>query len=258
MKATASFISTRANGSAITLLLASALSACGGGGDGASTTAVARDLATAALASPHVIAHDERLKGRSYAEWEAAFWQWSLNIPVASALHHPFSDCEQRPISAGQTGDVWFWSAPDLADLKCDQQGTVIPAGTAIFLSMLGVEASSIDAVPFHGSTAAEQARIATSFADGISDLFCTIDGVEVKDLTTFRTLTRQFPISAPAPWIFGQNGGDGTAIGDGYFLMIAPLAAGAHTIHYGGTFHTPVGDLPKDITLTIKVSASP
>ena len=70
-----------------------------------------------------------------------------------------------------------------------------------------------------------------------------------------------EFPFTAPTPWIFNTVGGNGTAVADGYFLLLEPLPAGPHTIHYGGKFHIPAGvlgpdpvDIVKDTTLLITV----
>lgn len=231
-----------------------ALSGCGGGGgsDGAPALSVAR-AAPAGSVNPGIVPLNAHFRGKTYGQWEASFWQWALALPVAP-LPHPFDDCQNRPISARQTGNVWYWSAPDRAPLTCDQSRTVIPAGTAIFLSMLDVEASSLDAPPFFATSARDQQQTATAFAGDISDLFCSIDGVTVHDITAYRTATGQFSISTPTPWVFNHAGGTGTAVADGYFLMLKPLPPGPHTIHYGGTFHIPDEDLPKDVTLLITV----
>ena len=94
-------------------------------------------------------------------------------------------------------------------------------------------------------------------------DVFCVIDGVPVKNLGAYRFLSPQFQFTAPTPRIFGATGGVGTAVGDGYYLMLAPMSKGTHTIHYGGTFHFEAGeidnleqplDLPKDITIILNV----
>lgn len=236
-------------------LIVIALSGCGGGGgsDGAPALSVARVAAPAGSVNPGIVPLNAQFRGKTYGQWEASFWQWALALPV-SPLPHPFNDCQNRPISAGQTGNVWYWSAPDRAPLTCDQSKTVIPVGTAIFLSMLDVEASSLDAPPFFATSASDQQQITTTFAGYISDLFCSIDGVMVNDLTAYRAKTGPFPFSAPTPWVFNQSGGSGTAAADGYFLMLKPLPPGPHKIHYGGTFHIPDVDVPKDVTLLITV----
>jgi hypothetical protein len=137
---------------------------------------------------------------------------------------------------------------------------THIPPGKAIFLTTLDVEASALDAPPFFATTATGQTAIAQQFANYIQDLFVTIDGVPLANVTAYRTTTSQFSFSAPTPWIFNTVGGNGTSVGDGYFLMLQ-LPPGTHTIHYGGTFKIPkdvVGHkavaIPKDVTLLVRM----
>jgi hypothetical protein len=44
-----------------------------------------------------------------------------------------------------------------------------------------------------------------------------------------------QFSFTAPSPWIFGEIGGAGTAVSDGYFAVVKPLASGTHTLQFSG-----------------------
>ena len=74
-----------------------------------------------------------------------------------------------------------------------------------------------------------------------------TIDGVPVENIEDYRFETPQFGFDAPTPWIFGAEGGEGTAVGDGYFLMIKPLREGRHVIEYSGTFHFDAGELTEE-----------
>ena len=181
-----------------------ALAGCGGGDSGGGATATAAALNAAPppnSVNPQVIPHNAVYRGKTYSQWEASLWQWALALHLGP-LPHPFADCT-RPISAGQTGNVWYWSAPDIPNELCDQSATIIPAGTSIFLSTLDDEASSLDAPPFNDPTAAGQLAIAQQFADYIQDLFVTIDGVPLADVTAYRTTTAQFTFNAPTPWIF-------------------------------------------------------
>jgi hypothetical protein len=84
------------------------------------------------------------------------------------------------------------------------------------------------------------QRNCATFYGDHMNSLFCTIDGQAVANLSAFRFVSSQFEFTAPRNWIFAPNGqprgGSGTAVADGYFLMIKPLSAGEHTLNCGGT----------------------
>jgi hypothetical protein len=195
--------------------------------------------------------------GRSYGEWAAEFWQWAFPLPVEG---HPFLPSPADPYfdySYAQSGKVWFWSAPDGPLTRI----VTMPAEKAMFLTIRDVDCSSLEAPDsgFFGVTEEEQRACAKFWADHIVDVFCVIDGVAVADLQAYRVTTPQFKFKAPTPWIFGEVGGKGTAVGDGYFLMLE-LPKGAHTIHYGGTFRFTLeadgfdAEFPKDITIELTV----
>ena len=193
---------------------------------------------------PRVFVPNAHPYGKSYGEWAAAFWQNALSRPVEG---HPFLDTPEYDFAAGQTGKVWFWSAPDsAADGSPLVREVTIPKGTALFLSIRDAEVSSLEEPPFFGATEAEQREGANFFADSIveSSVSASIDGAPVEDPTAYRFETPQFTFDAPTPWIFGATGGTGTSVGDGYFMMIKPLPVGTHTIEYSGTFHFEPGEL--------------
>lgn len=207
--------------------------------------------------NPTVIRPNTSFRGKTYSQWSASFWQWALALPLNG---HPFNEC-MKDFSAGQSGNVWYWSSPD-GPVTCNE---TIPAGTAIFLTIRDVETSSLEDPPFHGVTAVEQAANSKWFADHIVKVFCTIDGEPVENIMpTYRFSSGQYVFTAPSPWVFGTTGGTGSSVADGYYLMLRPLSKGKHTIHYGGTFHFNAGelgpdpvDLPKDVTLQLTVSPS-
>jgi len=204
--------------------------------------------------NPHVIPPNATYQGHTYPEWAGSFWAWALALPVGG---HPFLACP-KDFSAGQTGNVWYWAAPD-GPATC--RDVRLPPGTALFLTIRDIETSSLEQPPFFGATEGEQRANSKFFADHIVDVFCIIDGVPVKNVQAYRFSTPQIQFTAPTPWIFGNTGGTGTSVGDGYYMMLEPLSVGKHTIHYGGTFHFNAGellpdpvDLPKDIIIELTV----
>jgi hypothetical protein len=191
--------------------------------------------------------------GKTYGEWSAAFWQYALAQPLEG---HLFLDTPEFDFSSGQSGSVWFVGAPDGPLTRT----VTLPAGKALFLTIRDVETSSLEEPPFFGATEEEQRATSNWFADHIVDLFCVIDGVPVPNLQDYRASSPQFEFTAPTPWIWGATGGTGTAVSDGYFLMVK-LPKGQHTIHFGGTYHFEAGefldeplDLPHDVTLEVTV----
>lgn len=227
------------------------LAACGGG-DSANP---AFENVVRGAAAPHVVPPSARYQGKTYGEWAGAFWKWALELPLEG---HPFNTCA-RDFSVGQSGKVWYWSAPDTCPAPIT---ATLPQGTALFLTLRDAETSSLEDPPFHGDTETEQRANSKWLADHIVGVFCTIDGVPVKNVQSYRFSTPQIHFTAPTPWVFGATGGSGSSVGDGYYLMLEPLFAGKHTIHYGGTFHFDAGelgpdpiDLVKDITIDLTVA---
>jgi len=197
--------------------------------------ALAGSALAQATATPGVLPPGSTPYGKSYGQWSAEWWKWALALPVDG---HPFLNSPDFHCNAGQTGHVWFLGAPfDPTERTC-----TIPAGKSVFFALLNAECSDLEGL---GTTEADQRTCAKFFADHISDLFCSIDGVPVKNLAAYGVQSPQFTFTAPTPWIFGDTGGTGTSVSDGYFLMLAPLSRGAHTLRYGGSFHfsTAEGD---------------
>jgi len=195
-----------------------------------------------------------KFHGKTYGEWAASFWQWSLALPLEG---HPFLDTPEYNFSAGQSGSVWYWSSPDGPITRT----VTLPEGKALFLTIRDVETSTLEDPPFFGATEADQRANSTWFADHIVNVFCIIDGQPVHHLEEYRFSTPQFEFTAPTPWIFANVGGTGTSVGEGYFLMLPNLSRGKHIIHYGGTFHFEAGelgpdplDLPHDVTIDLTV----
>lgn len=176
--------------------------------------------------------------GQTYGQWSAAYWQWLFALPVDG---HPGTDSPDFDVTAGQSGHVWFLTGP----FGTVQRNVTIPAGTSLFISLVNVDASTLEEPPFYGATAADQLAIANGFADYITDLSFTVDGKPVANIGDFRVTSPQFTFTAPSPWLFGATGGTGTATGVGYFVMLAPLSVGTHTIHYTGAFK--FSDAPED-----------
>jgi hypothetical protein len=189
--------------------------------------------------------------GKTYGQWSTAWWQWALSQPVAG---HPFVDDPSFNVASGQSGSVWFLATP----FGTVERQVTIPVGKSLFVGLLNAEASDLEGL---GATEAEQRDTANFLANHIVNPSCTIDGVTIGNINSYRVTSAQFIFSAPSPWIFGETGGTGTAVADGYYVMVAPLSVGTHTIHIGGAFHFSVAegdpfdfDAAADVTYHITV----
>ena len=186
-----------------------------------------------------------------YSALSAKWWQWALSQPVVG---HPFNDDPAFDVTAGQEGPVWFLGTP----FGTVERRVTIPSGKFLFVGLLNAEASDLEGL---GSTADEQRDTAKFLADHITTVSCAIDGVTVPNIDRYRFVSPQFRFSAPSPWIFGETGGNGTSVADGYYLLLAPLSRGKHTIQITGAFHFSVAegdpfdfDTAADVTYRITV----
>jgi hypothetical protein len=222
------------------------------------TAAALLGLATASLTWAGVLPAQSHAFGQTYAEWNVAWWQWYLGLPPVSAtgVTHPAIDDPHFDVTEGQSGHVWFLAAPFPGTYA---RSITIPTGTALFIETLTSEWSSLEGFP----TEQDQRAAATLFANHIVDPFFTIDGVPVKNIGKFRVPTPQFTFTAPTPWIFGDTGGTGTAVAEGYCFLVNPLSVGEHTIHYGGAFHFAIAegddfDLDQSLDMTYNITVQP
>jgi hypothetical protein len=172
--------------------------------------------------------------GKSHAQWSADWWKWNLEHPVSG---HPFVDAPEFDVTSGQSGDVWFLSTP----FGVVTRVVTIPDDKALFVGTLCSEWSSLEGYP----SEAEQRDTAVYFGDHIIGMSCSLDGRTVTGIDAFRFDSPQFTFTAPSPWIFGEVGGTGTAVADGYYFFLKPLSVGTHVLHYTGSFHfsTAEGD---------------
>lgn len=180
-----------------------------------------------------VLRPNRTLQGQTYGQWSAAWWQWSLSHPVAG---HPFVDDPSFNVASGQSGNVWFLASP----FGTVERHVTIPRGKSLVIGLLNAEASDLEGL---GATEAEQRDTAKFLADHIVNVSCKVDGERIHDIGDYRVASPQFPFAAPTPWIFGDTGGAGTAVADGYFVILKPLSKGRHTIRIRGSFHFSVAE---------------
>jgi alkaline phosphatase len=180
------------------------------------------------------------LYGKTYGEWSAEHWKWVYSLP---ADHHPLTDTAD--ISAGQSGNVWFLggscrpnpNGDGTKDSRKVKREATMPFGKALFFPIIDAEASVIEG---NGATEAALRDAAEGYIHGhVEDLDCEIDGRDVKDLERFQVESSQFTFGPlPSNNLLGDPalaGKSSAAVSDGYFVMVAPLSQGEHTIQFKG-----------------------
>jgi hypothetical protein len=138
-----------------------------------------------------------------------------------------------------------------------------VPKGTFLFFPILNDEFDNLGCPSTQFSAGELLAAAATAIDDIVpGSMTATIDGVSVTGLANSNSIYR-----APSPWfsyalpadnvgqIFGCDFPAGTmpplvaghpgATADGVYLMLAPLPAGTHVIHFGGEIDVPATPTP-------------
>ncbi len=206
-------------------------------------------LVTPALAdtnpNPRVLPPNSSPFGKTYGEWNAGWWQWVFSVPASKNPALATSgtiDC-----SVGQSGNVWFLAGNFLTGGSYTLSCTV-PVGKALFIPLINSWSDNVcSAVPADVPTLHVYAA---SYVFPPVDLHASIDGKSLTKLESYRAISPVFSYTLPPSPDNLIDAGFGVslpgdcwpsltitpAVADGYYIMLAPLAKGSHTINFGGT----------------------
>jgi hypothetical protein len=226
---------------------------------------VAIVLSLAVLAIPSamaqfVITPNSLAYGRTYSEWSAAWQQWALSIP---ASNHPLFDTGD--CSVGQSGPVWFLGGKfcNINSPNCGTSNVVrscsVPAGRALYIPVLNAEWSVLE-MNDPKFQIADLRSLAASNIDGTTNLSFELDGAKIPHLKKdFRVQSPAFVFTIPDDNLFnavgeGQYPGGAyfPGLDDGVYVMLSPLRAGPHQIHFHGFM--PAFNFTLDITYNLTV----
>jgi len=195
--------------------------------------------------------------GLSYGEWSGAWWQWVYSIP---ADMNPVKDTTGEFAEIGQSGPVWFLAG---TFGQTATRTVTVPQGKALFIPIINVvwfNTPEFGDNPWSDEQRAYARSVIAPFVDNAFNLSCTIDGVEVADLESYRATTpdgSEYLVTFPENNINGIPAGTyGPSVDDGIYLMLTPLRPGQHTIHFTSASQGSIlGDFALDVTyhLTIK-----
>jgi len=196
-----------------------------------------------AAAAPVVIPPNDT----SYNALAVAWWQYALSAPASV---NPLTDGTGARCNEGQSGQVFFLvGAPftGTANRACTVHGA-----KSLFLPL-------VNTIDFHTDDPFDKAKLLyeneylgnTRGGQGdlsASKLHASVDGSEIGNLdprtTPFRACALPVTGCSPDDFSFGMPAANlfalpaGTyrpALQDGYYLLLAPLPPGTHTISFGG-----------------------
>jgi hypothetical protein len=207
--------------------------------------------------NPGVFPIHSKPYGLSYGDWSAKWWQWAYGIPFST---NPIYDTTGADCSLNQSGPVWFLAGT--AGMPVTRTCT-IPAGKSILFPILNVVADYPCPDPtFHpapGQTLADfLTQTARDFMDNTTELDATVDGVALKNLFVYRATSRMFAFTGDTSMTVFDSCITGTrqpGVSDGYWIMLAPLAPGTHTIHFHGLENFNPGTFELDVTYDVTVA---
>jgi hypothetical protein len=207
--------------------------------------------ARAVSAQPYVYPPQAHPYGHSYGEWLIRDVRWWLGAPKPEnpTLDHTGAHC-----AVGQSGRVWY--------LEGNEGGTdtricTVPLGKALLFAAALVAASVGEGC---GTTFAALRSCAERLMDTVTEDDVTVDGVHLTNLLTrYRFQTPLFTLAYPADNFMGFPGpGAAKSVADGTLVILAPLAAGRHTLDLRYSFGPP-NPMAGEVTylLTVRRSAA-
>jgi hypothetical protein len=249
-------------------------------------TALMSSAAVANEGGSGVVSPEDRIAGRTYGQWSAAWWKWSLqapNVPSnpnadqnAGTLDSPeVVDC-----AAGQSGPVWFLAGTTAIEPYSTAYRTCsIPAGKFLFFPVVDGWNDNLNCphMPQGSFSADELANNVKVQTDQIKpgSMKVTIDDGAVAGLydssTDFRASAGGFYYTLPAdnwlsapfcpddPFPAGTRPPKPGAFADGVYIMLAPLSIGTHHLHWEGAEGAgPIsGAFSQNLSYTIVVTPS-
>ena len=196
--------------------------------------------------NPGVLPPHSKPLGKTYGEWGDIWWNWAVEPPSAT---NPMFDETGSDCDVGQSGHIWVlagvWNGGSV------ERTCTVPPGKFIFFPLVNT---------FLAAEGDERAK-ANAFIDKVSILECSIDGVPLQNLSSYRAESPEegFVLTVPPDSLFTEFGapaGDyAPAVSDGYWIMLPPLSVGQHVIYFRGVVGDPAApDFETEVTYNLTI----
>jgi hypothetical protein len=227
------------------------------------------NAASSLAAEPEVLPPSSLPYGYSYEEWSAKFWQWTLG----QSTNH-LESLGEPGICRGPASRVRFLGPSTIGGeaIHIATNHVTVPARTPLFLSVfaLWLDNGNCPLSAFTTFTPDQLAAFDEQEWSAVTKTTVSIDGIAVEGIET-PTNSVYHVVSTPFSYttaekdniLAGELGatcvpGDFTiypAVGDGLYLMLAPLSPGKHTIHtlgVVGPLSAPLAESERTIEITV------
>lgn len=159
--------------------------------------------------------------GRGLGAWTAQWWRWAGAQPLA-----PYLDPDGTWCMSGQEGPVWFLAGTDGS--FSPRRECVVPEGKYLLvpvINMIHFARSGAD------TRCTELQQRAAVNNDRLASAVVLLDGVSLGDMRRHRVR------SDGCFRMDEEDSGSRLAAADGYWLMLAPLPRGRHTLVVGANY---------------------
>jgi hypothetical protein len=195
-------------------------------------------------AAPNPLPPNSNAFGIGYDQAAAEWVEWTVAIPAAS---NPLFDSDGAFAAIGQLGKVWFLTGTTGQGVTPPVTRTVtVPTGTALFFPIVNyfwVNTPEYGDPPWSPAQEANvRQNVLKPVVDSAYGLILEIDGRAVPNIDKLRVSGAVGECTIPDDNIFGVPFAPGPhpCVADGYWVLLPPLSAGNHTIHFGGGFTFP------------------
>jgi hypothetical protein len=203
--------------------------------------------------------------GRSYGAWSAAWWQYVLAASTTDPSNPLLSTTGQGCANGQPDPNSVFFQVGTAGTGSATRTQCIAPASAALFFPLL----NDVDLhVPGDGlDTPSLVWADLQSLVGPAQSLYATVDGIAVGNLTPQTTpyyacagpdaacTAPAFAVTLAGQNLFGIKAGTYYPTVDlGYYLLLAPLPPGKHTITFGGRGTFAKSKTSQDITYILTV----
>lgn len=177
-----------------------------------------------------VLPLDAKVESRGYPELSADWWKWAY-----AQLIPPYVDPDGRFCDLGQAGPVWFLAGTD-GSFDASRSCTV-PKGKYLFLPVINmIHIARRTATNQRAENCRRMQESAAVNNDKLISAVVFIDDVQIEDVARYRVRSKGCfdPFGADPS---DRESLETVAASDGYWLLIAPLPGGRHTIRIGANY---------------------